>query len=138
MKMHVAAKIILGLLTAWVILVPALLAGLWFAFSLSVAFSESITPSNGTPYISFFFLMLFIYACTAFLSIGMKGFYLVHDIVNRNGSNILRALLGLGIVFLPVIGMPFYYFTYIVPDNPPAWALIPPQQAVISTPTMAE
>ncbi len=134
MKMHLAVKIIIGLLSAWVILVPFFMALAWFLYITTISFQESVTPTNGTPYIASFFLLFFIAICTAFLSTVLKGFYIVHDIINRAGSNLLRALLGLAIIFLPLIGFPFYYFIYIVPDNPPQWALVQPAETNVPSP----
>ncbi len=134
MKMHLVVKILIGLLSAWVIFVPFLMALAWFLYITTISFQESVTPTNGTPYIASFFLLFFVAICTALLSTVLKGFYIVHDIVNRAGSNLLRALLGLAIIFLPIIGFPFYYFIYIVPDNPPGWALIQPVQSSVTSP----
>jgi hypothetical protein len=50
-------------------------------------------------------------------------FYLAHNVKNKDGSEILRILLGVGVQFLPFIAMPAYFLIYVWPDKVPEWAL---------------
>jgi hypothetical protein len=55
----------------------------------------------------------------------LTGVYIVHLIKNNAALELYRILLALGIVFAPILAMPLYFFIYIWPDTPPAWALEP-------------
>ena len=60
---------------------------------------------------------------SSFIQMGVSIFYLIHVILNKEGSDTLRILLGVGVFFLQYIAMPFYYFVYIWPETPPEWAI---------------
>ncbi len=123
--MNNALKIIIGLLTAWVVIFPflAFLAYFGFIFSLISQASQNSYYEPAFPPV-FLLIMIFI-MCSGFLQVFLQGFYIVHNIVNKTGSDVLRAVLGLGIFFLPFIALPVYYFIYILPKTPPNWALTP-------------
>lgn len=123
MKMRMPAKIIIGILTAWVVITPLFLFGAWFFFIVSVASSENPAHPNPGMMPAFFLPVLFLIICTAILHVCLQSFYLVHIILNKIGTDVVRAVLGVGMVFLPVLSMPIYYFIYILPENPPQWAI---------------
>jgi hypothetical protein len=50
-------------------------------------------------------------------------FYIVHIVKNREGSEVLRILCGLGVYFLPFVAMPVYFFVYVWPEEVASWAL---------------
>ncbi len=123
MKLSKSLKVLIGLVTTWVVLYPLALCVLWFTmFPLMM-----ISGSEPDP----FFFMLFgifmlISIASSFIQWGMTIFYLTHIILNREGSDMARVLLGVGAFTLPFLAMPFYYFIYIWPEQPPAWALRQP------------
>jgi hypothetical protein len=128
-KLSKGVKILVGILTAIYVLLPILFIGGWFTFVFGLAGLSSRHHEPPEFFLFLFPVLLLFFVCFInLLHFGMICFYLVHTIRNRAGSETLRALLAVGFVFLPVIGMPAYYFIYILPDNPPDWALQPVSQ----------
>jgi hypothetical protein len=123
--MNNALKIIIGLLTAWVVIFPFLAFLAYFGFIFSLISQASQNPYYEPAFPPVFLLIMIFIMCSGFLQVFLQGFYIVHDIVNKTGSDVLRAVLGLGIFFLPFIALPVYYFIYILPKTPPNWALTP-------------
>jgi hypothetical protein len=123
--MNNALKIILGLLTAWIVVFPLLTFLAYFGFIYSIILQASQSKYYEPAFPPLFLLIMIFVMCSAFLQVGLQGFYIVHNIVNKTGSDVLRAVLGLGIFFLPFIALPVYYFIYILPKTPPNWALAP-------------
>lgn len=123
MKISLPGKIIIGILTAWVVLTPLLFFGLWFFFIFAIAASSGPTSQNPNVVPLFISPILFLVICTSFLHIGLQAFYIVHIVLNKTGSEVIRAVLGVGMIFLAFLAMPVYYFIYVLPANPPAWAL---------------
>ncbi|MBN1922364.1 MAG: hypothetical protein JW892_14040 [Anaerolineae bacterium] len=123
MKLSKLLKVLVGVLTAWVVIGPLLLGGLWlFMFPLMMLSSQNY-GEPGPFFFMFFGIFMFTVMLTAFMRWGVSIFYLTHVILNREGNDAARVLLGVGTFFLPVIAMPFYFFLYIWPEQPPAWAL---------------
>jgi len=50
-------------------------------------------------------------------------FYLWHIITNNPAPGAGRILFALGVLIMPLVAMPLYFGTYILPQNPPEWAL---------------
>lgn len=123
MKISMPVKIIVGLLTAWVVITPFIFIGGWFFFVFSMAATQSSGQQNPDVIPVFFVPFIFLIICTSVLHICLQAFYLVHLILNKSGSDVVRAILGVGIIVLPFLAMAVYYFVYILPDNPPQWAL---------------
>ncbi len=126
MRLSKAVKIIIGLLTAWVVITPFIFFGLWFFFVFSVGSMENssqLNPYLNPAFFSAFFIPFLLVICTSFLQIGLQAFYLVHIILNKSGGDVLRSVLGVGVLILAVIALPVYYFIFILPENPPQWAL---------------
>ncbi len=125
-------RALIGLGTGVYVLLPFLFAALGllvtFGVPLWLAFSEW---QRGAPPTLVVF-PLFIFGLTAPvqcllvpLHFLLTGVYLVHLVKNNVALEVYRILLALGLVFAPVIAMPIYFFLYIWPDTPPAWALEP-------------
>jgi cytochrome c biogenesis protein CcdA len=125
MKLSNAVKIIIGILSAWEVLSPVFLVLSWFFFffSLSVSETQGNPSSDALPFL--FIPLLFLATCSSFLFIGLHSFYIIHIILNKTGTDLLRAIFGIGLVIFPFLAIPFYYFIYILPENPPNWALAP-------------
>jgi hypothetical protein len=124
--MKTALKVILGLVTTSVVICPFMAIALWFWFLTS--YQNQILQSMRYPgTLPTYAPWIFGFPLLFFLSIGLlvvlQGFYIVHNIVNKVGSDVIRAILGLGTFFLPVIALPIYYCIYILPKTPPVWAL---------------
>jgi len=123
MKLSKLLKVLVGVLTAWVVIAPLLLGGLWFFMLPFMALANQNYGDPGPIFFMLFGIFMFVAMLTAFLRSGMGIFYLTHVILNREGNDTARVLLGVGAFFLPFIAMPFYFFLYIWPEQPPAWAL---------------
>jgi hypothetical protein len=127
--MNIAVKIILGLLTAFFVIFPLVSIAVWFGFIFSIieqsyqTYPYVNTTSPFPIWLAPAFLLIF---CSSFLQLGLQGFYIVHNIVNKTGSDVIRAVLGLGMFFLPYVALPVYYFIYILPKTTPKWALNQP------------
>ena len=131
MKLNKTWKIIIGLLTAGNIIAPFLYIAVVFAMMGDIFFFTMADPSMVLPDEEVFNMMRPIFyifpvmMMASLLQLGLYVFYLAHVIMNKDGTDLLRILLGVGTFLLPYIAMPFYYFVYILPETPPDWALIP-------------
>jgi hypothetical protein len=127
MKISLPVKIIIGLLTAWVVIAPFLYIIMWFSYIFSFSTTEYLTPSEVQTYVNDFatkFIpIFFLIICSSVLSIGLHAFYITHIILNKAGADVYRVIFGIGIIFLAFLAMPIYYFIYVLPHNPPQWAL---------------
>ena len=126
MKLNKIWKVIIGLLTAGNIVAPFfyvafsfLMAGQFVFMGDPTYLSEREVFEMMQPIFYIFPLMML----ASFLQLGLSVFYLIHVILNKEGTDLLRILLGIGAFLLPFIAMPFYYFIYILPETPPEWAL---------------
>lgn len=50
-------------------------------------------------------------------------FYLAHIVTNHAAPGLGRILFAIGIFLVPVAVMAVYFLLYILPEEPPAWAL---------------
>jgi hypothetical protein len=124
MKISQPAKILIGFLTAWMVVLPFMFVLVWFFFIFSMAtVSDQPQPAAGAiPVV--FFLVFFFLAISSLVYFGLEIFYIIHILLNRTGTDVARILLGIGIIFFGFVGMPIYYFIYILPKSPPHWALV--------------
>ena len=127
MKLNGSWKIVIGLGSLWVIGYPFVVVAFFFAASGSIALAagngSETPPALMLPFLSFFFILFPLMFMSGLLQMGLSGFYLAHVIKNKAASDVLRIIFGVGVFYLPFIAMPFYYFVYVWPDSPPAWAL---------------
>jgi hypothetical protein len=126
MKLSKTVKYLVGALTLLYMLLPLVFIPIWFLSVFGIAVSSE--RGGGPPPIIFFTWlgMMFFIILINVVHIGLVSFYVVHNIKNREGNDTARILLGVGTFFLPWLAMPFYYFIYVWPDNPPEWALEKP------------
>ncbi len=123
MKISQAARIILGLLTLWVLIYPFIFGVAWILFIIFVSAPQNQT-STAAYTIPFFLLPFFVlFFASVFIQVGLQAFYLVHLIVNKAGNDVVKAILGVGIFLFTYLALPIYYFVYLLPDQPPSWAL---------------
>ncbi len=124
--MNKALKVVLGLVTAIVIITPFMTFVSWVWFMSSDLPNQFMRyPSTlqiGAVFVFGFPLLIF---CSIGVQFILQGYYIVHNITNRIGSNLVRSILGVGTFFLPTIALPVYYCIYILPKTPPKWALDP-------------
>ncbi len=124
MKVSSGAKIILGLLTALLVISPFLLVVIWFLFIFSFAgVAQSQVQPTTIPYFSGFFGFILVAILYGIVHLGLQVFYIVHIVMNKTGNDVLRSVLGVGMFLFSIIAMPAYYLIYILPENPPQWAL---------------
>ncbi len=126
MKLSKPAKIIIGLVTAWVMVTQFLFFGILFLFILGLATGNNpaqVNPNVFPAYLPAYFSPFFLVLCSSFLQIGLQAFYIIHVILNKSGGDVIRSVLAVGIFIFAIIAMPVYYFIFILPDNPPQWAL---------------
>lgn len=130
MKLNKTWKVVIGLATLWVALYPFIvMAGTFVIMIPSIMAAERYASDVPPPaFFSGFFIFIILMVFSSFLQMGMTAFYIAHIIKNKNGSDLLRIILGIGSYFLSFIAMPIYYFIYIWPDTPPDWALEKPLQ----------
>jgi hypothetical protein len=123
MKFNKAWKIILGVLTAWVALYPFLMMLFMFPFFFFTATLDSRSAEMPTGFLTFLFIFFFFAMITAFLQMGMSILYLALIIKNKDVSDILRIVLGVGVFYMPFIAMPVSYFVFLWPESTPAGAM---------------
>ena len=131
MKLNKTWKVVIGLLTGWVFVYPFLFIILWFAFMGS--FFMATDPSFMSDEAVFslmkpFFYIMPILILSSFVQMGLTIFYLIQIITNKEGTDTMRILIGIGLFVMPYIAMPLYYFVYILPETPPEWALAKAEQ----------
>jgi hypothetical protein len=125
MKLSNTSKVIIGILSAWEVLSPIFFVLIWFFFVFSISTVETTSNSSSSLLPLLFFPFPFVVICSSFIYIGLHAFYIIHIILNKTGTDLLRSIFGVGMFLLPFIAIPVYYFIYILPDNPPDWALAP-------------
>ncbi len=135
MKRSKPIKILVGIGTLWYALYPILFIAITMLMILGIGFAANMDQTETPFFMVPFFAVFPLHCLTILLGLALMVFYIIHLIKNKEGSETARILLGLGFFFLPLIAMPFYYFVYIWPNSPPAWALapqvLPPSSEVI-------
>jgi len=115
-------KVVLGLLTALVALLPVVFIALWLAtFIPMYTGSFHGFPESGMDLI---FAVVFPLACVINVLIyALTAFYVTHAIKNAAASDLFRILGVLFVFFFPYLGMPAYFILYIMLPTPPPWAM---------------
>lgn len=126
MKTGRAARITVGVLTAVYVLLPLAFFAVWFTtfgpFLLAAGRGDPEPPFGVWQAFSFplFFALICLFN---FLYYGLIIYYLAHLVKNRSGSEVWRIVLAAGFLIFPMLALPIYYLLYILPEQPPAWAL---------------
>ena len=124
MKLNKSIKILIGLGTAFNLLTPLLAILVWLTSIFSAVLGTNNYGGEPTWLIFIFFLVFFpLMLLAGFTSIVLIPIYLIHIIKNSQGKDSYRVLTAIGLHYLPWLAMPFYFFVYIWPENPPVWAL---------------
>jgi hypothetical protein len=116
-------KIIVGAATALVAVWPMLIMAFMFLPIFFIVLSGGQEPD--LSFILVFFLIFPLMIFASFLQMGLMVFYIAHIVKNKAASEVLLILLGAGLYFLPFFAMPAYYLIYILPSDPPDWAMAP-------------
>jgi hypothetical protein len=121
-------KIIIGLATSFYSVAPFILVGVYFIFILSMIPSFSMIEEGYNPefpaYQFFFGFILFFGMIMLFnvLHFVLIPIYMTLLIKNKDGLEVLRIILAVGLIFLPFVAMPAYFLIYILPATIPGWA----------------
>jgi hypothetical protein len=121
MKLNKSVKLLIGLGTIWILIYPLLFIALFFSIMPGALLSS--LPEPPTSMFSIFNLIFPLHCFTFIVELILLGFYLFHDIKNTGVSDVIRAVFGVGLFFMPFIGMPVYYYLFIWRDLPPRWTL---------------
>jgi hypothetical protein len=122
MTLSRSAKIIVGVLTGAVVLLPVgfivlavvMMLGWWCGSP-----RDFPLPSLG-PFAELSFPLMCLVNVLVY---GMVAFYVAHAIKNQAASDTVR-IIGILLIFIaPYLGMPAYYVVYILLATPPAWAM---------------
>ena len=125
MKLTRRSKILAGVATAAYIGLPFIIAGLVMLMALAMPLLVMLNEQGGRGepdfLVVFPFLMMGVMFPTicllAPLTIGLLVFYLAHIIKNTGASDTTRVVLAVGLVFMPMMVMPLYYFMHIWPES---------------------
>ena len=129
MTLNKPLKIVLGIATLIVFLIPVGILLLWMVIVFPLTF---IPIPNELPFSSFdpfqFFekmsgLIFFMGCLLNLLIYGLVAFYIIHAIMNKEASDVFRILFLIFIFFIPYLRMLIYYLIYILMSPPPSWAL---------------
>jgi hypothetical protein len=123
MKISKAVKILVGVLTLLVVLIPFVLMPAVMLFLMFEAGFPFLDPQDvPSPYdweavlpvlMVFYPLMM----CNTLAQLGLQVFYVIHEIKNKALTDTLRILFVLGNFFLPYLAMPIYFIAYVWKDR---------------------
>lgn len=123
-------KIIVGILTLFVMVFPfvmPIIMFLWF-FSISLPLAGAQTVP-GTEMVGKIMLPMLLYWAVmvgfTFSQFGLQIFYVIHAIKNRTTSDTNKILFVLGTYFLPFVAMPVYFLLHLWKDAPAEPAAYP-------------
>lgn len=124
MKLTRRSKIMAGVATAAYIGLPFILAGLVMLMALAMPMLVLMNEQSGRGEPDVLMVMPFLMMGVMFptlcllapLTIGLLVFYLAHIIKNTGASDTTRIILAVGLVFMPMLVMPLYYFMHIWPE----------------------
>ena len=126
MKNNVLLKTLLGIATGLYLLMPVFSFSAWLLAFPVMMIGSSL--NNSEPPIFFFIafgLFMFSILATNLLHFLIVPTYIVLLLRNQNAQETIRIILGIGLFFIPFLAAPIYYLVYILPADPPAWALQP-------------
>jgi hypothetical protein len=123
MYLNPVARRVLGILT----LVNVIFPPLWvFALVFAALALPSLPNGDPSPLMTTVLLGLMALAVLfGLFSLALQAFYFIHLLRNGVVNPALRKLLGLGLVLMPLVVVPLYYFLYVARAYPPNWAAAP-------------
>ena len=117
-------KIIIGVLTALVVVAPIFLVAISLGVSFLLPASQVLSPRAPQPEFFAVFTalipLLIIPAmfCFSILRLGLQVLYVVLIVKDRQLNDTPRILYTLGVYFLPYLAMPLYYILNFWKDAP--------------------
>ena len=123
MQKNTFLKISLGVGTGLYFLTPWLMLGLVMITMPFFILAESYYADATILFMFVMFLFGLICLLAGLLHVILMPVYISLLLRNTTGSLLMRTLLGVGLLFIPCIAAPVYYLTFIVPAQPPAWAV---------------
>jgi len=123
MKISKPVKILIGVLTLLVVLMPFvimpavmmfLVFGAGFPFLDSQAMPSPYEVEALLPVMMVFYPLMM---CNTLAQLGLQVFYVIHEIKNKALTDTLRILFVLGNFFLPYVAMPIYFIAYLWKDR---------------------
>jgi len=123
MKISKAVKILVGVLTLLVVLIPFvimpavmmfLVFGAGFPFLDSQAMPSPYAVEALLPVMMVFYPLMM---CYSFGQMGLQVFYVIHEIKNKAMTDTFRILFVIGTFFLPYVAMPIYFIAYLWKDK---------------------
>ena len=112
-------KILIGILTLLIILVPLVIIPLVWGFSMLTGLVLAAQPERvEVPLmvvVMFFAMPLFM--LYPFVQLALQVFYIIHEVKNKFLTDTPRILFILGSFFLPFIALPAYFIMHIWRDG---------------------
>jgi hypothetical protein len=125
MNISKSVKILIGFLTAFAILFPFLIMPvfvMFFMFSSGFPFFDPHSVPNPTDIEKTIFPMMMVFypllMCFSVVQLGLRIFYVIHEIKNKALTETFRILFAIGTFLLPYVAMPIYFFAYLWKDTP--------------------
>lgn len=109
-------KILIGVFTLFVLLMPFLIMPLVFGFSIVPALVsewESIADFAILFSIMPFVITMPLMMCYPLLQLVLQVLYIIQIVKNRQLTDTMRILFILGSFFMPIITLPIYFILYI-------------------------
>ena len=123
MKISKAVKILVGVLTLLVVLIPfvimpAVMMFLVFGSGFTFLDSQSVpSPYDVESLLPGMMVFYPLMMCNTLAQLGLQVFYVIHEIKNKALTDTLRILFVLGNFFLPYLAMPIYFIAYLLKDR---------------------
>lgn len=125
MKLSRTPKILIGVATGSIFLLP-FLAMLLFFLPFIVMGGTAVATGEPEPAVMMVVLLIFpIMMIFAVVQMVLMIFYIAHIVLNKEANSSLLILLAVGVYMMPFFAMPAYFLIYIMPNEPPEWALEP-------------
>ena len=123
MKISKPVKILIGILTLLVVLIPfvimpAVMMFLVFGSGFTFLDSQSVpSPYDVEALLPVMMVFYPLMMCNTLAQLGLQVFYVIHEIKNKALTDTLRILFVLGNFFLPYLAMPIYFIAYLLKDR---------------------
>lgn len=113
-------KILIGVLTLLIILVPFVIIPLMWGFSMLTGLMLAAQPEQTEVSLAFAVMMIAmpLFMLYPFVQLGLQAVYIIHEVKNKVLTDTPRILFILGTYFMPFIALPVYYVMYIWRDAP--------------------
>ena len=120
MKISKLIKVLVGIATALVAVIPFLVAPLAMMVVVLIPgfpFLDSQSGLSPEFMVRMFTLSFVVFmpmmTCVGFAQLALQVFYIVHLIKEARLTDVSRVLFALGVFFMPYLLMPIYFFLYV-------------------------